>query len=278
MCTYFTGLDKIIKIQTAEVRYLPTMAINTGKSKNQKLEFINRVELVEHPLPLRVSFIDAIYHSTPVLLKLQKKLANHRYIGAKDIRLGTIINLDFDSFTEEDLKIFQYFTGYETVDQFEKWCDEILVDAVHDKRLYEILESAQDKSTKRKYMFLISVLSTSSVDSTLLRREPYQFIKKDMRKEFPGIENDVFDKAHDYAQLISSFQQYRCRNITLSNVVDKILSVMYAKIISDDTVRFEVSSIKSNNMSGWYTDISNILSENMRSVISKEFSKQILKW
>ena len=85
---------------------------------------ITRVELVEHPLPLRVSFIDAIYHSTPVLLKLQKKLANHRYIGAKDIRLGKIINLDFDSFTEEDLKIFQYFTGYETVDQFEKWCDE----------------------------------------------------------------------------------------------------------------------------------------------------------
>ena len=276
LCTYFTGLDKIIKIQTAKTQYTPTIAINTGKSKRKKLEFINRVGVVEHPLPLRVSFIDATYHSTPVLLKLQKKLANHRHIGAKDIRLGKIINLDFDSFTEEDLKIFQYFTGYETVDQFEKWCDEILVDAVHDKRLYEILESAQYKSTKRKYMFLISILSTSSVDSTLLRREPYQFIKKDMRKEFPGIENDVFDKAHDYAQLISSFQQYRCRNITLSNVVYEILSVMYAKIISDDTVRFEVSSIKSDNMSGWYTDISNILSENIRSVISKEFSKQIL--
>ena len=182
LCTYFTGLDKIIKIQTAETQYTPTIAINTGKAQRKKLEFINRVGLVEHPLPLRVSFIDAIYHSTPVLLKLQKKLANHRYIGAKDIRLGTIINLDFDSFTEEDLKIFQYFTGYETVDQFEKWCDEILVDAVHDERLYEILESAQDKSIKRKYMFLISILSTSSVDSTLLRREPISVYKKRYEK------------------------------------------------------------------------------------------------
>ena len=88
--------------------------------------------------------------------------------------------------------------------------------------------------------------------------------------------NDVFDKAHDYAQLISSFQQYKCRNITLSDVVHEILSGMYAKIISDDTVKFEVSSIKSDNMSGWYTDISNILSKNMRSIISKEFSKQTL--
>ena len=48
-------------------------------------------------------------------------------------------------------------------------------------------------------------------------------------------------------------------------------------------VRFEVSSINSASISTQYTgiptqytDISNILSENMRSVISKEFSKQIL--
>ena len=59
-------------------------------------------------------------------------------------------------------------------------------------------------------------------------------------------------------------------------VVHNILYEMYAEIISDDTLRFEVSSIKSDKMSTWYTDISNILSENMRSVISKEFSKQIL--
>ena len=51
---------------------------------------------------------------------------------------------------------------------------------------------------------------------------------------------------------------------------------MYAEIISDNTVRFEVNSIGSDNISTQYTDISNILSENMRAVINKEFSKQIL--
>ena len=109
---------------------------------------------------------------------------------------------------------------------------------VHDERLYEILESSSRQIYKAiKYMFLISIQSTSSVDCTLLRIEPYQFMKKDMRKEFPGIDNDVFDKAHDYAQLISSFRQYTCRNITLSYVVNKILYDMYAEIISDDTCK-----------------------------------------
>ena len=279
LCTYFQGLDKIVKIKPLATKWLPGGAFNLNY-KRTKLNFTNKISLIEYPLPLRVSFIDSIYDSTDVLLNLQKFLSKHKYIGIKGVQLSGPINLDFNSLTEYDLKIFQYFTGYEDVVDFEEWVNKLLTPPIKDNRLSTLLGLAETKDVQKQFMLIMIAMSVSNRDFTLLRREPYQLIKTGFKQVlFPTFDSDIFNKLHDYAQLMSSFVQYDNREKEVLDEVQINLHNTYTNIISDNDVLFEVNMMSSNLVSARHQDyniVSDALLDNTKEMLLRDTPKTIL--
>ena len=277
LCTYFQGLDKIVQIKPSEPKWLPGGAFNLVYNCTY-LYFTNKISLIEYPLPLRVSFIDSIYKSTDVLLNLQKFLSEHKYIGIKGVQLSRPINLDLNSLTEYDLKIFQYFTGYDNVVDFKEWVNKLLTPPIKDNRLLTLLKLANSKDVQEQFILIMIAMSVSNRDFTLLSREPYQLMKTGFKQVlFPKFDSDIFDKLHDYAQLMSSFLQYDSREKEVLDEVKENLHNTYINIISDNDVLFEVNIMKNNFLVGDnYQHVSNALLDNTKEMLLRDTPKTIL--
>ena len=272
LCTYFQGLDEIVKIKPSEPKWLPGGAFNLAHNF-ARLYFINKISLIEYPLPLRVSFIDSIYKSTDVLLNLQKFLSEHKYIGIKGVTLSGPINLDLNSLAGDDLKIFQYFTGYDNVVDFKEWVNKLLTPPIKDNRLSTLLSLAETKDVQKQFMLIMIAMSVSNRDFTLLRREPYQLMKKSFKQVlFPKFDSDIFDKLHDYAQLMSSFLQYDNREKEVSSEVEENLRNTYINIISDNDVLFEVNIKQCDKVGRNYNIVSDALLDNTKEMFIKRYS------
>ena len=276
LCTYFQGLDKIVKIKPPEPKWLPDGSFDLNR-KSITLHFTNKISLIEYPLPLRVSFTESIYKSTKVLLNLQKFLSEHKYIGINGVQLSRPINLDLNSLTGDDLKIFQYFTGYKDVVDFKDWVNKILTPPIKDNRLSTLLDLAKTKDVQKQFMFIMIVMSVSHRDFTLLRREPYQLMEKGFKKVlFPKFDSDIFDKLHDYAQLMSSFLQYDNREKEVLDEVQANLHNTYINIISDDDVLFEVNIQQCDEVGTKYNIVSDALLKNTKEMLLRDTPKTIL--
>ena len=276
LCTYFQGLDEIVKIKPSEPKWLPGGAFNLCYKRVQ-LNFTNKISLVEYPLPLRVSFIDSTYKSTKVLLNLQKFLSEHKYIGIKGVQLSGPINLNLNSLAGDDLKIFQYFTGYDNVVDFKEWVNKLLTPPIKDNRLSTLLDLAETKDVQKQFILIMIVMSVSNRDFTLLRREPYQLMKKGFKQVlFPKFDSDIFDKLHDYAQLMSSFLQYDNREKEISSEVEENLHNTYISIISDDDVLFEVNIQQCDEVDKKYNIVSDALLEKTKEMLLEDTPKTIL--
>ena len=276
LCTYFQGLDEIVKIKPSVPKWLPGGALHLVYHFTN-LYFTNKISLIEYPLPLRVSFIDSIYKSTEVLLNLQKFLSEHKYIGIKGVQLSGPINLNLNSLAGDDLKIFQYFTGYDNVVDFKEWVNKLLTPPIKDNRLYTLLDLAETKDVQKQFILIMIVMSVSNRDFTLLRREPYQLMKKSFKQVlFPKFDSDIFDKLHDYAQLMSSFLQYDNREKEVLDEVEENLRNTYINIISDDDVLFEVNIKQCNKVGKNYNIVSDALLKNTKEMLLRDTPKKIL--
>ena len=277
LCTYFQGLDKIVKIKPSEPKWLPGGAFNLV-NRSTNLCFTNKISLIEYPLPLRLSFIDSIYKSTEVLLNLQKFLSEHKYIGIKGVQLSGPINLNLNSLAGDDLKIFQYFTGYEYVADFKEWVNKLLTPPINDNRLSTLLYLANSRDVQEQFILIMIAMSVSNRDFTLLRREPYQLMKTGFKQVlFPKFDSDIFDKLHDYAQLMSSFLQYDSREKEVLDEVKENLHNTYINIISDNDVLFEVNIMRNNLLVGDnYQHVSDALLEKTKEMLLEDTPKTIL--
>ena len=276
LCTYFQGLDKIVKIKPSAPKELIVGGFDLTYN-NSKLSFTNEISLIEHPLPLRVSFTESIYKSTKVLLNLQKFLSEHKYIGIKGVQLSGPINLDLNSLAGDDLKIFQYFTGYDNVVDFKEWVNKLLTPPIKDNRLSTLLDLAETKDVQEQFILIMIAMSVSNRDFTLLRREPHQLIKKGFKQVlFPKFDSDIFDKLHDYAQLMSSFLQYDNREKEVSSEVEENLRNTYINIISDNDVLFEVNIKQCDKVGRNYNIVSDALLDNTKEMLLRDTPKKIL--
>ena len=276
LCTYFQGLDKIVKIKPSALKWLPGGAFNIVY-KSTTLRFTNKISLIEYPLPLRVSFTESIYKSTEALLNLQKFLSKHNYIGINGVTLSGPINLDLNSLVGDDLKIFQYFTGYDNVVDFKEWVNELLTPPINDNRLSTLLYLANSRDVQEQFILIMIAMSVSNRDFTLLRREPYQLMKKGFKQVlFPKFDSDIFDKLHDYAQLMSSFLQYDNREKEVSSEVEENLRNTYINIISDNDVLFEVNIQQCDEVDKNYNIVSDALLKNTKEMLLRDTPKTIL--
>ena len=253
ICTYFIGLDKIIKITPSNSpRVIPAgfSQINyDADNVQQVIRVSNEVELIEYPVTLVGSFIDAISNSTPFLYQLQKKLCS----VCSDSCLTSNIVFTQDTFNnlsnfmdDKNKMIIKYVTGYDEVEQFQSWISTIKKEVCDkDTIILSILNSSTREYSISFLIFIVLLVGRFKRDITILRYNTEKYMKEYLRQQLsPYIKLALFSSIYQAGQLVASFTECEHTDIAISNVVYHKLESMYSKILphNDITVGYYIKS------------------------------------
>ena len=258
LCTYFKGLDKIIPIeQLANKRSLPaaySQVIYFDKDDIGQINYNHKIEYKEYPLPLVVSVREAISNPTPCLYKLQLSLLGYDCIGARRMILtpdSIKINLN-TTFTEHQLAVFEYFTGFDCVVSFKQWVKQLikqdnngfLTKQDNDGFIYQVLQLSAKSGLSRnqrvvfinEFMFAINMLAVMHRDAMLMGLYAYELIQTIIKPIIMAslhIEEEDFNQLHYYARLTSCFAEVEAMKTYVSDNVITMLKLLYSGIITD---------------------------------------------
>ena len=244
LCTYFKGLDSIVKISSSRIHTLPTSYISINniieettaiqQNVNYRLLIGNEINLIEYPLQLGVSCMDAITNSTYILYSLQQVVCNNRYIGAANILLNQqSLNINFNAeITSNELGILCYFTGFDCVTDFKEWVDDLLEFPIDDMLVRELLKHETETLLIYNIIFTILAIPIIRRDNIIMGFEPHEFIEISAKEQLLShIPPSLFTILHEYAQMVSAPTEFNYRNTVVAKDIKTIVSVMYNDII-----------------------------------------------
>ena len=275
LCTYFTGLDKIIPIKES-IKVIPNACSYICYSdkiihKNIDLDVSLGVELREYPLPLVESFIDALStHSTNMLLLLQEYLCTNRCIGISNAVLEiSDIKCDIISLVNNKLDIFQYFTGHESLKRFQQWVDMLIKQPRENDLMYELLSSDEDIHYKHKAIFIVLMLVMSRRDCIIMGKDADYCIEIFIKPVFSDISATYdFDRLYSYAKLLSAPLEHQYLNMRIASTLKQSIQVFYHNVIPSNALPFVINNeYSSSDLDPSAQGILDIHLKNMKSKI-----------
>ena len=249
LCTYFTGLDKIIPIKES-IKVIPNACSQINffdkiTRQNNNLHVSLGVELREYPLPLVESFIDALStHSTNMLLLLQEYVCTNKCIGVSNAVLEIPdIKCDIISLANNKLDIFQYFTGHESLKRFQQWVDMLIKQPRENDLMYELLSSDEDIHYKHKAIFIVLMLVMSRRDCIIMRKDADYCIEIFIKPVFSDISSTYdFDRLYSYAKLLSAPLEHQYLNMRIASTLKQSIQVFYHNVIPSNALPFVMNN------------------------------------
>ena len=258
LCTYFKGLDKLILIQPADVKIIPNgysniivpqIVIDGISLSNDSINISDEVELIEYPIQLAVNFTNSVKHSTNMMLLLQQHIYSNAYIGIADVVLTkSDITYDIDYLATNKLAIFQYFTGFDSVENFKDWIVMLFrQDSEKGDLVSEILHSDKGILYKANRVFIILFMVIMRRDCRMLRIDLEHHIELCFKDIFEYINCNELDRLHKYAQVLSAYMEYESLIIKLEPQLDRLISKLYSGVLPDNPSTFSINE-KNGNM------------------------------
>ena len=237
LCTYFKGLEDLIVIKTLQPKIIKSGCFSTDRNIDtvERRWFSTDAQVVEYPLRLVKSCIEALDSSTRESYILQLKLNQLNYIGANNIIFSsdnTPLTIHIKYITADEMTIFRYFTGYSSIEGFTSWVDENFVE-LSDNKLSDILLLAQ-KVPYSTYdiIYLILKLSTAIRDFIVMRLILNIDAKKVLKAIMcPKMDDVMFSYIYEYANIMVSFIEHKIRRFSISQDVKKLILYMYCNIL-----------------------------------------------
>ena len=236
LCTYFKGLEDLIVIKTLPPKIIKSGCFSTDRSINTgRRWFSTDAQVVEYPLRLVKSCIEAIDSSTRESYILQLKLDQLNHIGDNNIIFSsdnTPLTIHIKYITADEMTIFRYFTGYSSIEEFTSWVDENFVE-LSDNKLSDILLLAQ-KVPYSTYdiIYLILKLSTAIRDFIVMRLILNIDAKKVLKAIMcPKMDAVMFYHTYEYAKIMASVIEHKIRRFSISKDVKQLILYMYCNIL-----------------------------------------------
>ena len=257
LCTYFQGLDKLVLIKPADVKIIPNgysniiapqIVIDKKFLLEEIINISDEVELREYPIQLAVNFTNSLKHSTNIMLSLQQHIYSNKYIGIADVVLTkSDMTYGIDYLATNKLAIFQYFTGFDSVENFKDWVVMLFrQESEKGDLVSEILHSDKGILYKANRVFIILFMVIMRRDCRMLRIDLERHIELCFKDIFEYINCNELDRLHKYAQVLSAYMEYESLIIKLEPNLDRLISKLYSGVLPGNPSTFSVGEENGN--------------------------------